>query len=98
MRSAKARLRDLTAHKNIEGARSSHTATSGPSTSNEEVSSLALMDGFIKTISLNTYIYASMIEYHYLVILFCRPKIALKMPEILCRKEAEMKEAQWKYM
>ena len=50
-----ARLTELTAHENIEGATASHTAISGPSASSEAVSSLALMDGFIKTISLNTY-------------------------------------------
>ena len=55
MRSAKARLRDLTAHENIEGATAPHTVTSGPSTSSEAVSSLALMEDFIETNSLNTY-------------------------------------------
>lgn len=57
MRSAKARLRDLTAHENIEGVTAPHTVTvtSGPSTSSEAVSSLALMEGFIETNSLNTY-------------------------------------------
>lgn len=40
-----------------------------------------------------------MIEYCCLVILFCRPKIAAqKMPEIPCRKMAEMKLTQRKYM
>ena len=55
MRSVKARLRDFSAHKNIEGATAVHTAISGPSTSSEGVSSLALMEGFIKTISLITF-------------------------------------------
>ena len=53
MRSAKARLRDLSAHENIEGTSAVHTAISGPSTSSEGLSSLALMEGFIKTISFN---------------------------------------------
>ena len=43
-------MKDLTALENSEGATSSHTATSGPSTSSEAVSSLALMDDFIKYI------------------------------------------------
>ena len=45
-----ARLTELTAHENIEGATASHTAISGPFASSEAVSSLALMDNFIEYI------------------------------------------------